>query len=441
MNQLKVLLTAFSPAEQASEEWDVYHYLKRKGISDITALYWGGDEVKQKIPADVKAIEIPSAKEYNSELLNGYDLIFRHATTQPVPLQRVEAEITSMTAEFFKECPAPVIGVTGTKGKGTTCELINRLLTNSGFTVHMVGNILKPTLNELPKIKPDHIVVFELSSFKLWDLKQSPKVAVILMIEPDHLDVHMDLNDYLQAKSNIVRWQEPEDLTIYLAENDMAAKVAEVGLGKKLAVPSKDTAEITDGMLVIGGQTICQASEFGLLGEHNQGNIIAALTAAWQFVQDSDAAAKAIKEFKGLPHRLQFIARKNGVDFVDDSISTTPTSAIAALRSFDGPKAIILGGSDKGANYQVLANELASSNGVRAVLIGQTAGKIQAELDKAGFKDYDRVSGGMMEIVRTAAGLLESKGTVLLSPACASFDMFKDYQDRADKFKLAVESL
>lgn len=441
-NAMKVLLTAFSPAERASEEWDIHRYLKRKGITDITALYWGGDEVKRKIPPDVKAIEVPSANEYDPKILEGYDLIFRHATTRPAPLQGLKTEITSMTAEFFKNCPAPIIGVTGTKGKGTTCELINRILTNSGRKVHMVGNILKPTLEELPKIEPDHIAVFELSSFKLWDLKQSPHVAVIMMIEPDHLDVHDGVKDYVQAKGNIARWQGPDDVVIYDAASPLTAEAAAAGLGRKIKLMTPDSAFIRGDKLLINEQEICSVKDFGLVGEHNHINVAAALTAAWQYVQDPVAAAAAIRDFKGLPHRLQPVAAKNGVQFIDDSISTTPSSAIAAVRAFaDKPKVIILGGSDKGADFSGLAEELAGQGDVTALLIGDTAGQLRVALDKAGFKRYESIAGGIDTVVRRAADLLPSGGTVLLSPACASFDMFKDYQDRAEQFKAAADKL
>src|SRR5690606_26742898 len=188
-------------------------------------------------------------------------------------------------------------------------------------------------------------------------------------------------DDYLSARSNIVRWQSAEDTTVFFSGDALSAKVASSGLGRKLPEPDTATAEISRGVRSVEGQDIWSAEEFGLLGEHNHANVLAASVASWQFSQNVEAMAEAIRGFKGLPHRLQLIASKNGVDFVDDSISTTPTSAIAALRAFEGPKAIILGGSDKGSEFDELATELASQQQVKAVLIGQTAPKIKRALD------------------------------------------------------------
>ena len=425
--RLRVAIAGFDVEGRAT-----YEYLSQRPDVEITVI----DQQDVEVPAGVSKLTGPEV--FAGEL--DFDEIWRTPGLAPGKL-KTAGQITSGTIEFFKKCPAKIIGVTGTKGKGTTASLIARILKTSGQRVHLVGNIGRPALKALPSIQPNDIVVFELSSFQLWDLKQSPQVAVVVMIEPDHLDVHKDMDDYLSAKSNIVRWQSTEDTTVFFSGDELSAKVASSGLGRKLPVPDTETAQISQGVLSVEGQDICSAEEFGLLGEHNHANVLAASVASWQFSQNVEAMAEAIRGFKGLPHRLQLIASKNGVDFVDDSISTTPTSAIAALRAFEGPKAIILGGSDKGSEFDKLASELASQQQVKAVLIGQTASKIKRALDRAGYKDYEMVSGGMMEIVRTAVTNLGGSGTVLLSPACASFDMFDDYQDRADKFKQAVQGL
>jgi len=425
--RLKVAIAGFDVEGKAN-----YKYLSQRPDAEITII----DQKDVEVPAGVSKLTGP--KVFEDEL--DFDEIWRTPGLAPGKL-KTSGQITSGTIEFFRQCPAKIIGVTGTKGKGTTASLIARILETSGQRVHLVGNIGRPALESLPSIQPNDLVVFELSSFQLWDLKQSPHIAVVVMVEPDHLDVHKDMDDYLNAKSNIVRWQSAEDAAVFLSGNELSAQVANSGLGRKLPVPDTATAQISQGVLSVQGQDICPAEEFGLLGEHNHANVLAAAIASWQFSQNAEAMAEAIRGFKGLPHRLQLIASKNGVDFVDDSISTTPTSAIAALRAFEGPKSIILGGSDKGSEFDELATELASQQQVKAVLIGQTAPKIKRALDRAGYEDYEMVSGGMMEIVRTAVASLGGNGTVLLSPACASFDMFDDYQDRADKFRQAVQGL
>jgi UDP-N-acetylmuramoylalanine--D-glutamate ligase len=331
--------------------------------------------------------------------------------------------------------------VTGTKGKGTTATLISQILTASGQRAQLVGNIGRPALELLADIKSADVVIYELSSFQLWDIKQSPQLAVVLMIEPEHLDKHESLDDYVAAKSNIARWQSSDDRVIYHPSNKLSAKVAGVGLGKKLKYLSPQGAHIRDGQLVIEEQVICSVKDFGLLGEHNHENIAAALTASWLFSQDAAAAAKVIKGFKGLPHRLQIAAVKKGVSYVDDSFATTPATTAAAANSFTQPKVMIIGGSDKGSEYGGRAKVLAKSNIRRILLIGQMAPVIESELKNAGLTNYEIVSGGMDRIVARSAELAEAGDVVLLSPACASFDMFKDYIDRAEQFKAAVESL
>lgn len=428
--RLKVAIAGFGVEGKA-----ILKYLQAQGgAMDITVL----DQTEVSIPEGVN-------KEIGPLVFDGelaYDIVWRASPAIAPQRLQTSGQVMTMTQEFFARCPAPIIGVTGSKGKGTTSALCAEILKRAGAKVHLVGNIGRPALEALEQIKSDDIVVFELSSFQLWDLKVSPQVAVVLMIEPEHLDVHSDLNDYVQAKSNITRWQAPNDVTIYYPDNPLTAQAAEVGLGRKIKILTREGANIVDDKLVVDGQTICPTKEFGLLGEHNHANIAAALTAAWQFRQDVDAAATAIKAFKGLPHRLELISTKNGVGYIDDSISTTPSSALAAIKAFHQPKVIILGGSDKGSDYSALAQELADSDSViKALLIGATTGKIRVELDKCGFKSYESLAGGMEVVVKRAAELAPKGSVVLLSPACASFDMFKDYLDRSAQFKAAVDKL
>jgi len=415
----------------------ILDYLQpRGGDLDITIL----DEAQVDVPEGVKSDLRPDV--FDGEL--DYDVVWRASPAIAPRRLKTSAPVMTMTGEFLARCPAPVIGVTGTKGKGTTAALIAKILESAGPKTHLVGNIGVPALSVLSDIKDGELVVFELSSFQLWDAKASPPVAVVLMIEPDHLDVHKDINDYVQAKSNIARWQGEGGVVIYHPDNPLTAKAAEVGLGRKIKYLTSQGCYIRNGQLVIDEQNICSTKELGLLGEHNLANAAAAVTAAWQFTQDITSVASALKTFTGLPHRLQIIASKHQVDYVDDSISTTPSSAIAALNTFaDRPTVIILGGSDKGADFTPLAEQLAGMGTAtaKALLMGDTTGKLRVVLDKAGFKDYEAIAGGMATVVKRASQLARPGGVVLLSPACASFDMFKDYQDRAQQFKAAVDKL
>lgn len=437
----KVLLTAFSPDDKKGEEFAIYRFLKRTGIDDISAFYWGDINVRESIPADVKVIKINYDNDFGVEDLRDYDLIFRHTTTQPGPLLMSGVETTSLTKEFFKLCPAPIIGVTGTKGKGTTSSLIANILSISGFKTHLLGNIGRPALDELPNIVKDDIVIYELSSFQLWDLKQSPHIAVVLMIEPEHLDVHSNIEDYLNAKTNIVRWQDETDFTIYHPTNQLTTKVASAGLGQHIKYLTQEGALIKDNNLVIDEQVICSVSDFKLLGTHNYENITAAVTATWQLTKDVKKIKEAIINFHGLEHRLQIIGKYEEVTYVDDSISTTPSSAIAAIRAFEQPKILILGGSEKGADFSELIDVIRTSNVKHVILTGKLADTLAQKLDSIDYKSFHLSKNGMKEIIKTAYELAQNGDVVLLSPACASFDDYKNYIDRANQFKTAFEEL
>lgn len=356
--------------------------------------------------------------------LGDFDKIIRSPGINPKKLPYGE-KVWSATNEFFEKCPAYIIGVTGTKGKGTTSSFIASILGAAGKTVHLVGNIGTPALTELSKIEPNDIVIFELSSFQLWDLKKSPHVAVVLMIEPDHLDVHDDMNDYLQAKTNICRFQTENDTVVFNSKNQLSSKIAEYSLA---AIKQEYPFEL--GAL---------ASAVMLPGVHNQENASAAIAAVRQYVSDEILIAKGLGAFMGLPHRLKFVAEKNSVKYYDDSIATTPGSAIAALASFNEPKIIILGGKDKGADYDELIESCARSMAT-VVAIGANGPTIAKLCEEAGVACVEE-SGDMAKIVNRAAEIAAPGTVVLLSPAASSFDMFKSYVDRGNQFITAVESL
>lgn len=389
-------------------------------------------EIFDKIPANVS---VRLGENVFSEQLNDLesgDMIICSPSLPPRHISSV-AKIWSATNEFFAECPAPIIGVTGTKGKGTVCSLITSILQAAGRKVHLVGNIGTPALDVLPKITPNDIVVYELSSFQLWDLERSPHIAVVLMIEPDHLDKHTDFADYLTAKSNICRHQSKSDKVIFNQNNRYSYGIAHQSLAQKIAYP----AEITPAM----------RQSLRLPGEHNLENASAAILAVQAILPDiaNEIICQGLAGFTGLPHRLKFVAEKNGIKWYDDSISTTPGSAIAALKAFDAPKVLLLGGYDKGADYTELSELIAESDSVRAViLMGDNAEKIANSLKKAHFDMVKIINKGaisMSEVVETARTVAKSGDVVVLSPAAASFDQYKNYSDRGEQFVAAVEML
>ena len=413
-----------------------------------------------KLPAIPDGVKLISGKNVFSEQLGDADLVVRTASLPPRNI-KTSGKIWSATNEFFDKCPAPIIGVTGTKGKGTTCSLITSILQQAGQTVHLVGNIGVPALDVLPKIKKDDIVVYELSSFQLWDLEKSPHIAVVLMIETDHLNVHADFADYLNAKKNIRCHQHLGDVCLYHPTNKYAQEVAATPLGKsndakcghcdtldfaqRYAIPDDDQVYVQDGYFCVQNRQICSTSHLRLPGAHNLENACAAMSAVTELpiTVANEQYAAGLEIFTGLPHRLKFIAEKNGVQYYDDSISTTPGSAIAALKAFTEPKILILGGSDKGADYTELAQEIARQQ-MRAVIVnGANASEIIEILhkNKVSCQVIQLEMSAMPTVVEMAANQAQSGDVVILSPAAASFDMFKSYNDRGEQFVAAVEKL
>lgn len=379
-----------------------------------------------------------------------YDMVVRTAGLSPHRLATAR-QVWSATNEFFARCPAPIIGVTGTKGKGTTSSLIASILRASGKTVHLVGNIGLPALRVLGKIKPSDVVVYELSSFQLWDIQKSPHIAVVLMIETDHQDVHTSFDEYVGAKANIVRYQKSEDICIYnninlpaqLIGRTAQANVHEAYVGEA-AVVQRRRGEDDVECFYYKNERICPTSVVRLPGSHNLDNAAAAI-AAVRALEDVPPRyiEQGLQAFSGLAHRLKYVATRQGVVFYDDSIATTPGSAIAAMRAFDAPKVLILGGSSKGADFQDLAKEVARQQMRHIVLIGAEAPRLATALNEAAPRvSYTLIEeASMQQVVQQAWQKASSGDVVILSPACASFGMFRNYQDRGEQFIAAVESL
>lgn len=376
--------------------------------------------------------------------LNGFDLVIR---TPGLSASKIttDGKIWSATNEFFAHCPAPIIGVTGSKGKGTTSSLVAGILRAAGKTVHLLGNIGVPALGVLPNITEDDIVVYELSSFQLWDLERSPQVAVVLYVEPDHLDVHANFDEYVEAKAQITVNQSTVDRVVYNATNPIATQIAKRSVGQLLPYPSVRGAHVQGDSFYYGDQELCSLDNLLLVGRHNQDNACAAIAAVWPWVQDPAVIADGLRSFDGLPHRLKFVSEVNGVKYYDDSIATTPGSAIAAVQSFDAPKVLILGGSDKGAEYAPLYDAILKSDSMRAVITMGANGTVIADALRAlapsarAINDKSGVS--FTEVIKAARAAAQSGDVVILSPAAASFDMFKNYADRGDQFIAAVSSL
>lgn len=376
------------------------------------------------------------------ERLEGYDMVVRTAGLAPRKI-KTDGKIWSATNEFFAKCPAPIIGVTGSKGKGTTSSFVASILRAAGKKVHLVGNIGVPALDVLDDIASDDMVVYEMSSFQLWDLEKSPQVAVVLMIEPDHLDVHADFDEYVAAKAHIAEFQNSDDYVVYNANNEHSSAIAAHSAGHKIPFPDMEFVHVKDSFFFYGNQEICSVDALILPGVHNIDNACAAIAAAWQWVKDGEVIAKGLSAFEGLPHRLKFVREVKDVRYYDDSIATTPGSAIAAMKAFKEPKVLIMGGSSKGADFSSVARVAVNQNVKAVIVVGAEAPAIEAAFKRD--TDIPVINLGsevsMKQIVNVATQQSTAGDVVVLSPACASFGMFKNYSDRGDQFIDAVNDL
>jgi len=387
--------------------------------------------------------------------LKGYDIVFRSPSILPTSKVLQEAkktgiEISSATKLFFDLCPAEIIGVTGTKGKGTTSALIYEMLKEAGEDAYLGGNIGNSPLDFLDKLDEDSKVVLELSSFQLMDMEKSPHIGVMLMTTSEHLDYHSDVYEYISAKRNIFRFQKETDFAVvnqdYPASNESDVE----GDGKVYKV-SRENKVFSEGCFVIKDdlvlkindteKSIIKIDEVALPGKHNLENAAAASMAAVLAGVDLPTIKHVLKTFKGLPHRIEFVATIRGARFYDDSFSTTPETAIAAIEAFSDPKILILGGSGKNSDFTELAEVINNSDSIRAIIgIGDEWSRIREMIHNENIEMIEECSD-MFEVVKEASLISEIGDVVLLSPACASFDMFQNYKDRGEKFKEAVFQL
>jgi len=361
---------------------------------------------------------------------------------------RIEMEMTL----FFRACPAPIVGVTGTKGKTTTATLCAAILRQWRPDTVLAGNLGRSALETLPGIQPDTPVVLELSSWQLEGLDEhglSPHIAVLTSISPDHLDRYPSFEAYIDAKRAIARHQRPGDWFVVNRDDPVAWACRDAGCGK--VVPFGRDDGVSDGAFwrddrLIwrwGGeeQDLLRRSDFPLMGEHAVGNALAAAAAALLRGASPVHVAAALREAEPVPHRLEHVARLGTVDFVNDSAATAPAAVLAALATFrERPVVLIGGGAAKGVSLAELAEAVARR--VRAVVLldGTATPDYQAALRAVG----SRVEGpyqSMEEAVRRAAELAEPGAVVLLSPGCASFGLFRDEFHRGESFREAVRQL
>lgn len=405
----------------------------------------------KKQGANVTTLDKKQGKDYLKNL-DKYDLIVRSPGVKLELLKDVPKEkITSQTRLFFELCPSNIIGVTGTKGKGTTSSLIYEMLKKQGFDAYLGGNIGVPPLEFLDKLNVHSKVVLELSSFQLIDLDKSPNVAVLLMTTSEHLDYHKSHEEYINAKRNILRFQKEEDFAV-INKDYLVSRESDVETnGQVYYVTAVDEAQrgcfVKENAIFIRDKNleekVINTKDILIPGVHNYENACAASMAAYLTGVSVSNISYVLKTFKGLEHRLELVSTINGVKYYDDSFSTIPETAIAAINSFENPEILILGGSSKNSDFSDLGKVIESAKNIKAIIgIGAEWEKIKEKLTNLnteilileGAKD-------MQTIVAAATKLAISGDVVLLSPACASFDMFENYKDRGNQFKKEVLAL
>lgn len=387
------------------------------------------------------------------EELHGFDYIFRSPSFLPTneflkKEQSRGAIITSEVEQVIKLAPCKIIGVTGSKGKTTTTTIINNILTNLGYHTYLGGNIGIPLFTKLKEMKDDDIIVLELSSFQLMNMSVSPNVAVVTNISPDHLDIHSDYQEYINAKKYIFKNQEKSDVLVLNYDDSIVKNFAKEAKGKVKYFSKnkvKDCYVLDGDYIKYNDSEIINTNNLLLKGKHNYLNICAALNAISTLIPlDNEELENIIKKINSVAHRLEFIRELNGVKWYNDSASTTPDKSLAGINAFSEDIVLIAGGYDKNIPYEPLAKPILNKVS-KLILFGATKNKIyDAVMKEKKKQDSDLqiyVMDSLEEVVEVAYRVSIPGEVVLFSPASASFDMFKNAYQRGDIFKKMVSEL
>ena len=389
------------------------------------------------------------------EYLDGLceDIIFRTPGLKCYDSHLLEAinkgcKVTSEMQLFFELCPCPVFAVTGSDGKTTTTTLIYEMLTKQGFNCYKGGNIGAPLLPKIGVIKPTDIAVIELSSFQLQDMKNSPDVAVITNLSPNHLDYHKDMDEYVSAKANIFLHQHKNDRLVYNYDNavtrELVIRNRKRGTAFGKTPHGTRSVYLKDGAICYSGhfreEKIVDIKNIRIPGAHNVENYMAAIAAVMDYV-DIENMVYVAENFGGVEHRIEFVREFEGVKYYNDSIASSPTRSAAGLRSFEQKLILIAGGYDKNLDYTDLG-VLINDKVKKLVLVGATSEKIYNTVVNA--ENYSELQIERClefeEAVNRAKDIAENGDIVILSPASASFDLFKNFEVRGNTFKDIVKN-
>ncbi|MBQ4089726.1 MAG: UDP-N-acetylmuramoyl-L-alanine--D-glutamate ligase [Clostridia bacterium] len=440
--------------------------MARSGIAAVKLLSLRGAQVIvndsktiDKFADGLAELKLPGVEfrlgEDPTTLLEGCDaLIISPGVPVGVPVvvkaKEMGIEVMGELEYAYRESKGRLMAITGTNGKTTTTTLLSEIFKDAGDTVYTVGNIGNPYTGEVPAMQDGHVTVCEVSSFQLETVKEfHPEVSAVLNISEDHLNRHGDMDTYIAMKKRIfanscggdsvvLNWDDP--VTREMA-NDVKCNVVWFSTNE----PVPYGAFVDDGMMVYGSKNsyvpVCPAADLQIPGRHNLANALAATAMAIAAGVGAESICKTLRRFQSVEHRIEFTREVSGVKFYNDSKGTNVDSTIQAVRAMDRPTVLIAGGSDKHSDFTAMVEEIKLSRIENIVLIGDTAKQIADTLDKCGYAAYEHCGYDFVKAISRAFELAKDGGSVLLSPACASFDMFKDYEERGREFKRIVKDL
>ena len=406
---------------------------------------------REKLDDEVLALEKAGCKLHVGETyLDGVeaDIVFRtpgmHPSNPAIEALRARgAEVTSEMEVFFEVCPCTLLAVTGSDGKTTTTTLVAEMLKAAGKTVWLGGNIGTPLLPLVREMKETDYAVVELSSFQLMDMKRSPARAVITNLAPNHLDIHKDMAEYIEAKTNIFRYQDERGLLILNADNAITSGFRGNGTTRFFSRQKEADVCVTDGVICRHGEKVLPVGDILIPGVHNVENYMAAIAMVEGLVDD-ETIRHVAKTFGGVEHRIELVRVKDGVKFYNDSIASSPSRTIAGLRSFPEKVILIAGGYDKHIPYDALGPEICKH--VKKLFLGGATGeKIRQAVISCPEYDSQKLEimdcGSFEPAVRAAAAAAKAGDVVLMSPASAAFDQFKNFMVRGEYYKKLVKEL
>jgi UDP-N-acetylmuramoylalanine--D-glutamate ligase len=448
-----IVILGFGREGQSSYKFLRTHFPnKHLAIADIKEIGQWDKQMFDILKSDSR-VDFHFGSDYLKSLVD-YDFVIkspgiRLSDNVSKVLQKKRIKISSQTQIFFEIYQGNTIGITGTKGKGTTSTLIYEIIKENNLHVCLAGNIGDPVLDIFNGLRKDSWVVLELSSFQLMNLKKSPHVSVVLNITEDHMDWHKDKDEYVNAKKNIVKYQNEDDIAIINADFKSSERFSSYTRAKTYFFSKNKRvrgAYVENGRVIVEIEEpikIIDVKDLLLRGKHNWENVCAAVCTTYLMGTSKTSIKKVLKNFIGLAHRLEPVDTVKKVSFYNDSFSTNPQTTTAAIKSFSEPLTLILGGYDKGLSYDGMAKEIVKESVENVILIGDIADKIKKSLEKAEYAGgvFEMGKEDIKKIVAKAFKITPRAGVVLLSPATSSFDMFRNYKERGNLFKEAVREL